>query len=96
MRETLDILKTYIGERPLALLIAAALVVVLIKSRDRVTRTLLGWLSLAVTALFLFPASYALYCRLDGPETYYRLLWLIPAATLLAWAVATLAVPPET
>ena len=95
MKETLSIIQLYNGDGWLLLLYAAALIYLLRKRKNLALTLLMGVFPLVILAAFLFPLSFAIYQRMDGPETYYRLLWLLPVTATIAYAVSQLAEDAE-
>ena len=95
MREILSILQLYNADRWLLPFYAAALLFLLWKRKDTKSVVLLGIFPLVIFAFFLFPVSFTIYRKLDGPETYYRLAWMMPMTATIAYASVLLAQQAE-
>ncbi len=95
MKETLSIIQLYNGDGWLLYIYAVSLAYLLWKKKSLTLTLLLGVFPLVILAAFLFPLSFGIYQRIDGPETYYRLLWLLPMTATIAYAVSQMAEDEE-
>lgn len=86
MNEIIQILVEYSGTGMLLLLYAASVGYLVWKERTPGKRMLLIVLPILILFVFLIPPVYELYSSLDGSETYYRLLWMIPMTLTIAYA----------
>ena len=86
MHEIIEIITRYRGEGWLALLYAAALLLILVREKRGGVRIVLGILPLCLLLVFMLQPVYGIYTRIDGKETYYRLLWFLPVSATLAYA----------
>ena len=86
MNEILQILVEYSGTGMLLILYAVAVGYLVYRERTPGKRLLLITLPLLILLVFLIPPVYDLYSSLDGSETYYRLLWMMPMALTIAYA----------
>ncbi|MBR5116087.1 MAG: hypothetical protein IK096_03380, partial [Lachnospiraceae bacterium] len=81
------IFKLYGGSGFLTALYLIALVFLLVKEREKPARILFVYLPLFVLFLFFFPLFRKVYVRLmDGGETQYRILWILPMGMTIARA----------
>lgn len=89
--ESLVILKLYTGLKLLLGLSVLAWLVLLITEKRKNVRILLVCAPLIVIALFLFPVSRKAFVAagLDG-ETYYRVLWTVPAGVICCYGACKL------
>ena len=88
MKEIYHILIQYQGSGAMLLLYAVALAVLLYNEKDRSVRLLFGYMPLVIFIVFFIPPVYRIYSRLDGADTYYRLLWLIPMSVTIVYSIA--------
>ncbi len=70
----------YSGTGFLTVLYVIALVTLFLREDDRANRILFLYLPACFLVLFLLPPVRDLYAKIEGMETYYRFLWLIPMA----------------
>ncbi len=85
--ESWVIFKLYGGAGFLTALYLAALIFLLVREREKPVRILFVYLPLFVLFLFFFPLFRKIYVRLmDGGETQYRILWIVPMAMTIARA----------
>lgn len=91
MSEIFSILTGYCGNGVLPLLYAAALVYLLVTEKNKINRLLFLYMPLVFLCLFLLPPFYAVYAKIEGADTYYRLLWMIPMNAALAYCAVKLA-----
>ncbi len=85
-REILSILHLYRGTGMLLILYAGSLLYLALRERDRRVRTVVVWMPLLISVVFICPPFFRLYRRIEGAETYYRLLWLLPMAMTIIHA----------
>ncbi len=85
MSEIFATLISYFGNGALPALYAAALIYLLVTEKNRITRLLLLYMPLVFLCLFLLPPFHAVYAKIEGADTYYRLLWLIPMNAVIAY-----------
>lgn len=89
--ETLKALKNYSGLKALFALSAIAFIYLFFKEKDGTKRIVLVIMPLVMGLLFICPLTLKLY-KLSGldPDTYYRMLWIIPFGMLTVYAAVTL------
>ena len=90
MSEILEVIRLYRGNGFVLFLYLAALCFLLVFEKDKRTRVLFGYMPLLLLVLFVLPPFHGLYCRVEGAQTYYRLLWLAPMAATIAACAAKL------
>ena len=85
--ECVVILKNFIGTGYLFYLYLAALVYLLVTEKEKRFRIMLIYTPLTILFVFLTPFFrwFFVASGLD-PETYYRVLWLLPLSTTIAYA----------
>ena len=86
MREILDMLVRYEGRGFLILLYIPALIAILRNEKDRSIRLLFGYLPLLLLVVFFLPPVHFVYSKVDGADTYYRVLWLVPMMVTTAYS----------
>jgi len=67
----------------------ASAIFIMIKEKDKVKKILFGIMPLVIIVGFLLPITRIIYVGhvdKDSPETYYRILWLIPMYIVIAYA----------
>lgn len=84
--ECLVALKIYFGTVPHMILFGAALIYLAITEKNKKVKLIMVYMPIIMILLFLCPLSRKLYVRLVDGETYYRLLWMIPFAAIVAYA----------
>lgn len=94
MQEFLEIAKTdfsdtFAGAWMFPLLLAG-IVVILFLEKDRRKKLLLGVLPLVMLFFYWCPATGMLFMKLLGENVYWRILWLIPLAVVIPYAVCVL------
>lgn len=84
--EIILLFKNYIGNGFAAGLFAVSLVYLLCVEKDRSKRIILLYTSSVVLVLFFCPLFAEGVFRYLDPETYYRILWLVPMTAVIAYA----------
>lgn len=56
----------------------AALIALLRLEEDRAVKMIFGWLPAIILVAFLLPPVHWIYSKVDGADTYYRILWMVP------------------
>lgn len=85
--ECINILMDYTGARYLFLLYLAALTYLFFAEKERRLRALIIYTPLTILLVFLTPLFRSLYIAVNlDPETYYRILWLLPTGITIAYA----------
>ena len=67
----------------------ASVIFIIVKEKDKVKKILFGIMPLVMIVGFLLPITRKIYVGHidpDSPETYYRILWLIPMYIVIAYA----------
>jgi len=77
----------YSGTGFLTVLYVIALVTLFLREDDRANRILFLYLPACFLVLFLLPPVRDLYAKIEGMETYYRFLWLIPMSVTTCYAL---------
>ncbi len=85
MSEITRILFAYMGVGFVLVLYVVCLLLLLKREKDQMIRLLLGWLPLVILILFFLPPFYYVYSKIDGADTYYRVLWLLPVSVTIAY-----------
>lgn len=83
------ILKTfmdYSGSGIYPFLFLASLVYLLAAEKNKKIRIVLLESSAVILILFFFPLFQMIMEKVDGPDTYYRILWLLPMTVVTAYA----------
>ena len=91
MREILYTLREYTGSGWLTAVYFAALLLLLVREKSRVNRWIFVYMPLIFLALFFLPPFHAVYARIEGADTFYRLLWMVPMTATICYAGAMLA-----
>lgn len=89
--EIIVLFKNYIGNGLAAGLFAVSFLYLLFTEKDRAKRIILLYTSFVVILLFFCPLFAKGIFRFLDPETYYRLLWLVPMTAVIAYAGVRLA-----
>lgn len=84
--EILLLFKNYIGNGFAAGLFVLSFIYLLCVEKDRSKRIILLYVSTAVLVLFFCPLFADGVFRYLDPETYYRILWLVPMTAVIAYA----------
>ena len=84
--EIITLFKNYIGNGLAAGLFAVSFLYLLFTEKDRAKRLILLYTSLVTAALFFCPLFAKGVFRYLDPETYYRILWLVPMTAVIAYA----------
>lgn len=85
MLEILKIFRDYCGSGFYPLLFLVSLVYLLVTEKDKKIRIVLVESSLVITVLFFLPVFKKVMDILDE-GTYYRILWMLPMAVVIAYA----------
>lgn len=86
MSEIVKIFAQYEGSGYFMVLYTAAFIYLFITEKDRLLRAVFLYLPLIVWILFFLPPFHALYSKIEGSETYYRMLWMIPVTFTILYA----------
>ena len=86
MSSIFQIIYDYTGTGLFFILYLVALGYLVWQEKDRGRQILMMLLPALVLIVFMIPPVYQLYSKLDGSDTYYRMLWLIPQTLTIAWA----------
>lgn len=84
MSEILSTILDYMGTGFVPVVYVAALVALLRLEEDRVVRVIFGWLPAIILVMFLLPPVHWVYSKIDGADTYYRILWMLPMVMTIA------------
>ena len=79
-------LKNFFGTYPHIVIFAASLIFLMVNEKNKKIRLLFIYMPVIMTVLFLCPFTRKVYVRLVDGATYYRLLWMIPFAVIVAYA----------
>lgn len=90
MTQILQTISLYKGTGILFWMYIGALIWILWKEKDRRTKLILGWLPFCFLLLFLNPLFCRIYSKVEGAETYYRILWLLPMGMTVSYAAMQL------
>lgn len=86
MSAIFEVIRLYMGTGYLLVLYAAAVVYLFLREKNKMVRLFLIWLPLLILVVFLLPPFYFVYGKIEGTETYYRILWMIPVGATIAYA----------
>ena len=86
MKEIVTIFQNYCGSGWYPVLFLAALLYLLVTEKKKQIRVVLVESSLVITVLFFLPFTKTIMNLLGEGETYYRILWLLPMAVVIAYA----------
>ena len=86
MKEIVTIFQNYCGSGWYPVLFLAALLYLLVTEKKKQIRVVLVESSLVITVLFFLPFTKTVMNLLGEGETYYRILWLLPMAVVIAYA----------
>ena len=86
MKEIVTIFQNYCGSGWYPVLFLAALLYLLVTEQKKRIRVVLVEGSLVITVLFFLPFTKTVMNLLGEGETYYRILWLLPMAVVIAYA----------
>ena len=87
MKEIVTIFQNYCGSGWYPVLFLAALLYLLVTEKKKQIRVVLVESSLVITVLFFLPFTKTIMNLLGEGETYYRILWLLPMAVVIAYGV---------
>ena len=85
MKEIVTIFQNYCGSGWYPVLFLAALLYLLVTEKKKQIRVVLVESSLVITVLFFLPFTKTVMNLLGEGETYYRILWLLPMAVVIAY-----------
>lgn len=86
MQDILTVFRDYCGSGLYPVLFLTALIYLLVTEKRRGVRIVLAESALVITVLFFLPFTRWTMELLGEGETYYRLLWLLPMAVVIAYA----------
>lgn len=86
LKEIVTIFQNYCGSGWYPVLFLAALLYLLVTEKKKQIRVVLVESSLVITVLFFLPFTKTIMNLLGEGETYYRILWLLPMAVVIAYA----------
>lgn len=86
LKEIVTIFQNYCGSGWYPVLFLAALLYLLVTEKKKQIRVVLVESSLVITVLFFLPFTKTVMNLLGEGETYYRILWLLPMAVVIAYA----------
>lgn len=84
------IFQKYMGTGLISILFLAALVYLLIKEKDRPKRILFIYCPIIVLLLFFNPLFFGIFAYAAEEEIYFRLMWLLPVAVVIAYAAVSI------
>lgn len=87
MNQIITTIEQYEGTGFVLVFYVIALLALFFRENDRGNRIAFLYLPAVLAVLFLLPPVHSLYVKLDGNETYYRLLWLIPMTVTIGYAL---------
>ena len=85
MNTIMNTVVSYAGTGFLVFLYAVSLIILFLREDNRINRSLLFYMPVFFFILYVCPLVYLVYGRLDNTDTYYRLLWLLPATITIAY-----------
>ena len=91
MSEIIRTLTEYRGSGLLLLIYLAALVLLLWKEKNSAVRWVFLYMPLVFLVLFFLPPFHALYAKIEGADTFYRLLWMVPMSATICYGGVKLA-----
>ena len=86
MNEILPMIAAYEGNGLLLVLYGIALVFLFLREDDKANRAIFLYMPLGLIVLLLLPPVHAVYSAIEGSDTYYRFLWLIPMGVTVGYA----------
>lgn len=84
MTEIISTVIEYMGEGFVPVVYVIALIALFRLEKDRAVRMIFGWLPLLILVAFLLPPAHTIYSKVDGADTYYRILWMLPMIVTIA------------
>lgn len=84
MTEIISTIIEYMGDGFMPIVYVAALIALLRLEQDKAVRMVFGWLPAIILVAFLLPPVHWIYSKVDGADTYYRILWLAPMIVTIA------------
>lgn len=81
-----ELFNRYVGTGAMLALTLAAIIYLLITCKDKTARVALVFVPLMSLAFFFVPGLGSLVGRLVGEQAYFRFLWIIPNALIVAYA----------
>ena len=83
----IGIFQKYMGTGLIVLLFLAAIVYLLLKEKNRPKRILFVYCPIIVLFLFFNPLFFGVFAFAAEEEIYFRIMWLLPMAVVLAYSV---------
>lgn len=87
LSQIINTIEEYQGRGWILVFYGIALVALFFRENDRGNRIAFLYLPALWFVIFLLPPVHSLYVRIDGNDTYYRLLWLIPMIVTIGYAL---------
>lgn len=84
------ILQKYMGTGLISILFLAAIVYLLINEKNRPKRILFIYCPVIVLLLFFNPLFFGIFAYAAEEEIYFRLMWLLPVAVVIAYAAVAI------
>jgi len=85
-----SIFQKYMGTGLIIILFLAAVIYLLIKEKNRPKRILFVYCPIIVLLLFFNPFFWGIFAFAAEEEIYFRLMWLLPIAVVLAYSVVSI------
>lgn len=82
--------RDYIGSGQIFIIYVAALIFLLVKEKRKERRLLFVYLPLCILVLFFIPLFAGFFSKYSDPNTYFRILMLLPMAFTIAYALASI------
>ena len=86
MGDVVTLFRDYMGVGLIVLWFLLALLYLFLKEKRRHLRILFVWVPVILLLVFFNPLFARLVFRMADGEIYYRILWLLPMTTVIAWA----------
>ncbi|MBE5867404.1 MAG: hypothetical protein E7293_00370 [Lachnospiraceae bacterium] len=87
-----EIFQNYVGTGMIVALFLVALVYLFLCEKDKNKRILFVYTPVIVLLLFFNPLFYRIFYEILGSEIYFRIIWLLPLAVVVAYAVVHMCV----
>ncbi len=87
-----EIFHNYVGTGMIVALFLVALVYLFLCEKDKNKRILFVYTPVIVMLLFFNPLFYRIFYEILGSEIYFRIIWLLPLAVVVAYAVVHICV----
>lgn len=84
--DVIGIFQKYMGTGFVMLWFTAALIYLLFHEKQKSKRILLVYMPVIMLALYFNPLFASLFCGIVGSEIYFRICWLMPVITVIAYA----------